>query len=122
MHFSYWMILVAGLLPYFTVALAKASKHFDNANPRAYLANLTGWRARADAAHKNHFEAFPFFAAAVIVAQLKGTSQHTIDVLAALFVGARIAYTAAYLVNLATLRSVVWFIGLGCAIALIGIG
>jgi uncharacterized MAPEG superfamily protein len=112
------MVLVAALLPYLTVGGAKSMKGYDNAAPRTYLDRLDGWRARADWAHRNHFEAFPAFAAGVIIAQMKGTPQHLIDVLAALFIVARVAYTAIYVANLATLRSLVWLLGLVCVICL----
>ncbi len=118
MHLSYWMVLVAALLPYLTVGGAKAQQGYDNAQPRTYLASLRGWRARADWAHRNHFEAFPAFAAAVIIAQLKGTPQPTIDRLAVGFVLLRLAYTAAYLAGAASTRSLLWFAGLACVVAL----
>ncbi len=118
MHFSFWMILIAALLPYVTVGGAKSQTTYDNAKPREYLDRLQGWRARADWAHRNHFEAFPAFAAAVIVAQMKSTPQHTIDLLAGLFIVARIAYTFLYIGGYASLRSLVWCVGLGCTVAL----
>ena len=118
MHISYYMVLTAGLLPYLTVGGAKAKPGYDNANPRTYLAHLQGWRARADFAHRNHFESFPFFAAAVIIAQLKQTPQHTIDALAVAFIVIRLLYTACYLSGLASLRSIVWFAGVVCTTAL----
>jgi uncharacterized MAPEG superfamily protein len=118
MHFSYWMVLIAALLPYLTVAGAKSQKGYDNASPRTFLNQLEGWRARADWAHRNHFEAFPAFAAAVLIAQMKGTQQHLIDLLAGLFILLRLAYTGIYVAGLATLRSVVWFAGLVCVICL----
>jgi uncharacterized MAPEG superfamily protein len=118
MHLAYWMILIAALLPYATVGGAKAATDYDNANPRAYLARQQGWRARADAAHRNHFEAFPAFAAAVIVAQVKSIPEHVIDVLAVTFVVIRVAYTVAYLANAATLRSLIWITGFACTVAL----
>jgi uncharacterized MAPEG superfamily protein len=118
MHFSYWMVLAAALMPYLTVGGAKGQKGYDNNRPRSYMARLEGWRARANWAHQNHFEAFPAFAAAIIIAQLKGTPQHVIDLLAGIFILARIAYTAAYLGNQASLRSLIWFLGMVCTIAL----
>ena len=118
MHLSYWMVLAASLLPYLTVGGAKAQKTYDNADPRSYLARLQGWRARADSAHRNHFEAFPAFAAAVIIAQMKGAPQPTIDTLAVAFVVCRLVYTGCYVAGLSTLRSVIWFAGLGCTLAL----
>jgi uncharacterized MAPEG superfamily protein len=76
------MLLAAALMPYVTVALAK-SGGFDNRTPRPSLENLTGWHRRAEWAHRNHFEAFPIFAAAVFVAELTHAPQGRIDLLAA---------------------------------------
>ncbi len=59
-------LLIAGLLPYLTIAVAKAQPDFDNHTPRDWESLLQGFRRRAHAAHLNHFEQFPFFAAAVI--------------------------------------------------------
>src|SRR5215467_7969120 len=111
MTFAYWMLLVAAALPYVTVGLAK-SGGFDNHAPRVTLEGLTGWRRRADWAHRNHFEAFPAFAASVFVAELTHAPQSRIDILAGAFVHARVIYTALYLADLATPRSIVWTIGL----------
>ena len=121
MTFAYWMLLAAVLLPYFTVGIAKAGG-FDNHAPRPSLESLTGWRRRAVWAHYNHFEAFPAFAAAVIVAELTHASQSRIDLLAGIFVLLRLIYTALYLADLATLRSMVWSLALLCVIALFVLG
>lgn len=118
MPFTYWCILIAGLLPYVATLIAKSRKDFDNAKPRAWLAQLTGYRARAHAAQLNSFEAFPFFAAAVITAQLRGAPHDTIDVLAAIFIVARVLYIVLYLADLASLRSLVWLTGMGCVVAI----
>lgn len=117
MTFAYWMAVIAALLPYVTVGFAK-SAGIDNRSPRADMELLTGWRKRADWAHRNHFEAFPPFAAAVIIAHLAGVAQGRIDLLAGLFVVARVAYTLAYLADRSTLRSIVWTAGIFCVIAL----
>jgi uncharacterized MAPEG superfamily protein len=107
MTFAYWMLLVAALMPYVTVAFAK-SGGVDNRAPRTSLENLTGWRRRAEWAHRNHFEAFPIFAAAVFVAELTHAPQARIDLLAGIFVVLRVVYTALYIGDKATLRSIVW--------------
>jgi uncharacterized MAPEG superfamily protein len=113
MAISYWCILIAGLLPTITVGIAKGgSKDFDNSNPRRWLEKQKGLRARADAAHRNHFEAFPFFAAGVLVAQLCQAPQDMIDLLAVTFITLRIAYTFMYLTDRATLRTVCWMLGM----------
>jgi uncharacterized MAPEG superfamily protein len=112
------MVLIAAFLPVLTVGSAKAQRGYDNSNPRTFLANLRGWRARADFAHRNHFEAFPPFAAGVIIAQLKATPQPTIDELAVAFIVIRVVYTALYLADLATLRTIVFGLGAACVVGL----
>ncbi|WP_338849627.1 MAPEG family protein [Massilia sp. W12] len=118
MPFACWAILIAGLLPVCTVALAKAQRCYDNHDPRTWLERQQGWRRRADFAQRNHFEAFPFFAAAVLVALMYKLDGARIDQLAAVFLAARIAYTVCYLFDWALLRSLFWFVGYGCIIAL----
>ena len=86
MNLSYWCILIAGILPVVTVAVAKwGRRDFDNAEPRQWMEKLQGLRRRADNAHRNHFEAFPFFAAGVLVAQQLNADQDSINMLAVTF-------------------------------------
>ncbi|AMP01136.1 MAPEG family protein [Collimonas arenae] len=111
MTIAYWCVLLAGLMPVLTVAIAKAGRpDFDNAEPRAWLDKQSGMRRRADYAHRNHFEAFPFFAAGVIIAQQVHAAQGMLNLLALVFIIARIAYTALYLNDRPSLRSAVWAI------------
>lgn len=122
MTFAYWCVLIAALLPYFTVAVAKSNKHFDNNHPRAWLGRLEGLPARAHAAHLNGFEAFPFFAAAVIVAHQLHAGQTLLNVLSGLYIVARIAYVACYLADRATLRTLVWTVAFGLNVAIFLLG
>lgn len=115
---AYWCVLIAALLPICAVGLAKAQPGFDNNAPREWLGRLSGWRARAHAAHLNSFEAFAPFAAAVIIAHLAHAPQGRIDLLATSFVAARIAYIGLYIADLAGLRSVAWMVAMGCVIGL----
>ena len=116
---AFWMILIAALMPYLTVGIAKFSGGgYDNTAPRTWSATLIGWRARAYSAHQNHFEAFPPFAAAVIVATLANAEPHYVDRLAIAFVLVRVAYTALYIRSNATLRSAAWLLGIVCIVAL----
>jgi uncharacterized MAPEG superfamily protein len=115
---AFWCVLVAGLLPYAATLTAKGGARFDNRNPRAWLAQQTGWRARAHAAQLNSFEAFPLFAVAVLVAHALHAPQARVDLLALAFVAARVAYLVTYLADLHLLRSVVWFVGIGSAVAI----
>ena len=122
MAISYWCILIAGMMPVFTVAFAKAGRRdYDNAEPRAWLDKQSGLRRRADYAHRNHFEAFPFFAVAVLVAEQLQANPLLIDLLAVAFIIARITYTALYLTDKPTLRSAAWFAGYLCILGLFGI-
>ena len=75
-------------------------------------------RARALGAHQNGIEAFPFFAAAVLLAEFRLAPQHLIDELAVLFLIVRIAYVFTYLGNRPTLRSILWSIGFAINIAI----
>jgi uncharacterized MAPEG superfamily protein len=115
---AYWCVLVAALLPFATVAVAKFDRTYNNRKPREWEERLAGYQRRAHFAHLNHFEAFAPFAAGVIIAHLLQVSQNTIDGLAVGFVAARLAYTGAYLADLHALRSVVWLAGMACVVAL----
>lgn len=114
-----WCVLIAGLLPYAATLTAKiGAGGFDNNNPRDWLANQSGFRRRANAAQHNSFEAFPLFAAAVIVAQLAGAPQARVDLLAITFIVSRLLYIGFYVADLSTLRSLAWFGGIGSAVAI----
>jgi uncharacterized MAPEG superfamily protein len=123
MSFAFAMILLTALAPYVTVGLAKGgASAYDNAAPRAWAERQDDWRARAIAAHQNHFEAFAPFAAGVFAAMLGGANAMVIDALAASFVVLRVLYTFAYLKGAPTLRSTLWVLGFLCVIALFAIG
>lgn len=112
MPLAYWCVLIAGILPVATVGIAKWGKRdFDNSAPRQWLERQDGFRRRADSAHRNHFEAFPFFAAGVLVAQQLQGPQERIDSLAVAFIASRVIYTILYLTDRSTLRSLCWAIG-----------
>ncbi|MDR3388543.1 MAG: MAPEG family protein [Rudaea sp.] len=124
MHVSYWCVLIAALLPLLFTAIAKTigRRRFNNYSPREFQAQLTGVAQRAHWAHLNSLEAFPPFAAAVLVAQQVGAAQGKIDTLALVFIVVRLGYGACYLADLAILRSIVWAVGLACTVALFLLG
>ena len=127
MTIANWCVLAACVLPVLTVGIAKASTArlsrqnggYDNQHPRAWLAKLGGWQARAVAAQSNGFEAAPLFIAAVVLAQQAHADQGRIDALALLFIGLRVAYVAMYLFNWATLRTLVWTAGLATCVVML---
>ena len=124
---AYWAVLLAALLPIFCAGLAKwgmFSKSrkeggYDNHNPRAWLARQTDWRARANAAQANTFEALPFFFAAVIIAHQAGAYQMRLDVMAFLWVFLRVLYVLLYVADQATARSLVWLLALALNIGIL---
>ena len=115
---AYWMILIAGLLPYWPTVASKWRRDYNNANPRAGVDQLPPRNQRAYWAQLNAFESFPLFAAAVIIAHLAQAEQAGVDRLAVAFIGLRIAYTLAYIYDKPMLRSLVWSAGLLCVIGL----
>lgn len=116
---AFWCVLIAGLLPLGGTAVAKwGFKAFDNHNPRQWLSEQTGSRARAVAAEKNTHESFPFFAAAVIIAHLTVGSHSLIDTLAIVYIAARVLFLVAYIQDWASFRTFVWLIGLLSTVAI----
>jgi len=117
---AYWCVLVMALLPTVCAGIAKYGRFnksqrdggYDNHNPRAWLAQQTGWRARANAAQANTFEALPFFFVAVTIAHQLQARQTVVDMLALIFVVLRLAYVLMYVVGMAKTRSLVWIAAL----------
>jgi uncharacterized MAPEG superfamily protein len=119
MTIAYYCVLFMGLLPIVAAGIAKKGfDGYDNSMPRQWLAQQTGFRARANAAQANLFESLPLFFAAVIIASISNAPQGRIDLLAIGFVLTRIAYLICYLANWSTTRSIVWLIGLACVVAI----
>jgi len=118
MTLAYACVLIAAFIPYVCAGIAKWGPGFDNAQPRVYLEAVEGYRRRAHWAQLNAFEMFPVFAAAVLIAHQVEAPQRAIDAWAIGYVVARVLYVAAYLKDLATLRSLVWIAALGCVVAL----
>ncbi|HYF42517.1 MAG TPA: MAPEG family protein [Ramlibacter sp.] len=127
---AYWCVLIAALLPFACAWLAKSGGFgkprsqggFDNHEPRAWLSRLTDWRARANAAQANSFEALPFFIGAVVIAHQLGAPQARVDILAVLFVTLRVIYIAMYVAGLPMVRSAIWTVALAVNIAILFAG
>jgi len=109
-----WCLFIAGLLP----LLAKGPLAFamnklggyNNNHPREQQSKLTGFGARALAAHQNAFESFIIFAPAVLLAIITNNTGEFIVQLAVIHVCARVAYNVLYLMDIDKLRSLVWFV------------
>ena len=118
MTIAYWCILAAALLPYVWVGAAKSAPGYNNAAPRAFLDTLSDWRRRATWAQLNAFEAFPPFAAGVIIAHQLNAPQAWIDLLALGFIGLRLVHGIAYIGDWPTPRSLAWVGGIACVVTL----
>ncbi|QLL15111.1 MAPEG family protein [Pseudomonas chlororaphis] len=122
MSIAFWCVFISALLIYVArMPVARAMKEqggYDNHLPRQQQAQLTGFGARALAAHQNSFEAFMLFAVGVLVAHTTQTQGWLIDGLAIVFVITRVIYLLCYWADLAWQRSLVWFIGLLCSLLL----
>jgi uncharacterized MAPEG superfamily protein len=119
MTLALWCVLAAAILPFLTVGIAKAAGgRYDNRDPRSRATAYEGLARRAHAAHLNGFEALPLFAAAVLVAEMKGGPRGMVDALAVAFVIARITYIACYALDRPTLRSIVWALGFFSSVAI----
>jgi uncharacterized MAPEG superfamily protein len=116
MTVAIWCVLVAALLPYAPFALV--SRQLEQGAPRIAALKLEGVAARAHAAHLNAFEAFPFFAAAVIVSQIVEGASATVGWLALAFLVARVGHIGFYLADRAPLRSACFTVGLLLAVAI----
>ncbi|MGF6401881.1 putative MAPEG superfamily protein [Pseudomonas frederiksbergensis] len=122
MSIPFWCVFISALLIFVAkIPVAKAMNEqggYNNHLPRQQQAQLTGFGARALAAHQNSFEAFMIFAVGVLMAHTTQTAGWLIDALAIVFVIARILYLLCYWADLAWQRSLVWFVGLVCSLLL----
>jgi len=113
MTIAEYCVFGALLLYLLTIVPVKWMGHrqFDNAKPRDPAFYQDAIRARALGAHQNGIETFPFFAAAVLLAEFRAAPQYLINELAVLFLIVRIAYVLTYIGNRPSLRSILWSVG-----------
>ncbi len=115
--------LVLVYAPRFVVARAMAQQPegYNNAEPRAQQAQLTGVGRRAAAAHANGFESFAPFAAGVLACEVTHARPEIASGLAILYVVMRALYSVFYIQNVEKLRSLVWFLGFLATFGLLGL-
>lgn len=127
---AHWCLLIAALLPIVCAGIAKSGTMrtpredggYDNHDPRAWMARQGDWRARADSAQSNSFEALPFFFAAVLSAQYLQAAPLSLDLLALAFVLLRIAYIYCYVTDKPSARSLVWMLAFLVNVAILFLG
>lgn len=116
-------LLIAVLLPYLAkipvgFAMQKAGG-YDNNYPREQQARLTGFGARAAAAHQNCFESLAVFSTAALTALVTNNLSSTVQILAIVYIVSRVLYNLFYLFDMAALRSTVWFVSLICCVSIL---
>jgi uncharacterized MAPEG superfamily protein len=131
MNTSLVCLTIAAILPYVAKvpvawAMFKSPGGYDNRHGRIQQETLKGWGHRALAAHRNAFESFPIFAAAVLMAnrvEVRAVGWgDTLDVLAVVFVVTRVLYNIFYLADWHLMRSTVWAVGMFATLAIFVIG
>tara|TARA_B110000114_G_C15036717_1_gene375258 strand:+ start:432 stop:818 length:387 start_codon:yes stop_codon:yes gene_type:complete len=118
-----WCLFIAAILPYLAKAPVAYAMNklsgYDNNHPREQQSKLTGFGARALAAHQNAFESLIIFAVAVLCALATNTITESVVTLSIVHIVARITYNILYLMNIGILRTAVWLVGIGCSFAII---
>jgi uncharacterized MAPEG superfamily protein len=129
MTFVVTVIFIAGALPLLFVLVsgfpsktthARWGKDYDNKNVRASLERLEGWRRRAHYAQQNGYEAFPPFAAGMMLAKWSNVAQAVLVPLGVAFLVFRVLHGSAYIVDSGFFRSAFWWCGLACTVGLFG--
>lgn len=121
MLISFVCVFIAALLPIIWIGFAKVTSGFrlqDNRNPREFLATISGRAKRARWAEKNALEAFPPFAAAVLIAVFCQVNPISLELISILFIIVRVLHGVFYIIDKPRERSFVWFIGIGCIASL----
>ncbi|MDP3559618.1 MAG: MAPEG family protein [Legionellaceae bacterium] len=125
MNLLIWCLFITTILPYLSrmpllFYMKKQPGGYNNNNPRAQQATLTGTAARALAAHQNSFESLLVFAVAVLTALVTQHITETIQGLAVLHVVSRLIYHVAFLADWPGLRSSIWSVGFFSALFILG--
>ena len=108
MSIALWCVFLAGIMPYLIVLLAKGGGDLDGDQTQPWEKRLTGYKARAYAAHQNAMDIFPFFTIAVMMAEMQRAPREMLDYMALGFIVLRVIYTIFSLMDQTTLRSITW--------------
>ena len=118
--FSLFIAVILPIVAKIPLAFAQVkSGGYDNRNPRGQQATLTGFGARAKAAHENSFEALILFTPGVIAVMVLNVPSIMVQYTAMVFIVARIVYLIMYWIDQHLLRSIAWGIGYGASLYLI---
>jgi len=117
--FSALLILVSKIPV--AIAMSQQKGGYDNRQPRKQQSALNDFGQRALSGHQNSIEAFPIFAAGVLLALWSQADTTTIQNLCVIFCCARIAYLICYWLDIDKVRSIIWSLGFGSSIWLMAL-
>lgn len=121
-----YVLFILAVAPVFLAGIAvrcrlKQFGSIDNNHPRLQQGQLEGVGARAMAAQQNAWEAAIVFVTTVFIAFAAGVSLQALTLPALLYLLFRVLHAAFYLMNLATLRSLVFCGGLFTCVYIVGL-
>lgn len=119
-----WTLAIAAFLPLVWGISggwqrARSAEGFDNNLPRRQAAALTGLGERLYGAQANAWEALAIYTPCALIAHLAGADPTASGTTGVVFVVARFLHGIAYALDLATLRSLIWFVGVGACVYLL---
>ena len=88
--------------------------------PRDTPIQLTGVAGRLQRALTNHFEGLILFTIACVVITLSNQSTPLTQTCSWVYLAARAAYVPAYAFGLSPWRSLIWFVGFGATVMMLG--
>lgn len=114
-------LFIVAVLPYVLASVGgylriRQLGHADNNHPRLQANQLTGAAARALAAQANAWEALGIFGTVVIVAHLVHADPAASATASLVYLATRLAHPVLYIADLATFRTLVFVVGLGCIV------
>ncbi|MEO0532724.1 MAG: MAPEG family protein [Cyanobacteria bacterium P01_A01_bin.123] len=104
-------IAIAAILvyvPFGVVGYGRLVVGYDSTQPRALFDKLPPYAQRATWAHENGFESLAFFAPAALMAYVTGQSSTVALGAAIAYLIARLLYPLFYILNIPTLRSLMF--------------
>ncbi|MFT6270754.1 MAG: putative MAPEG superfamily protein [Alphaproteobacteria bacterium] len=117
-------LFIATLMPILSkapmaIAMNKIKGGYDNRHPREQQKFLSGFGARAKAAHENCFEALIMFTPGALAVLVTDNAGQLAEYFAIAFVVSRLAYLLAYYCDKHVLRSSFWGVGFISSLALV---
>lgn len=119
-----YVLFIVSILPILLAGIgnfmrARQFGAFDNHNPRAQQAQLTGAGARVQAAQGNAWEALVVFGSSCFIGYASGLPLDSLSLVAMVFLLCRILHAVFYIADLAALRSLIFGVGSACCLYIV---